>query len=1035
MELTDKSFLLIDNMEEIPKIFKSTWTYIKSFLEHLYKLPKFIANLISLSNKEDVKNNIAPFFVDNYFENILSLNSLDNNLIYIIYSLLKEEIDSLSDVNDINKFLDNTVCGYVLGQLIEKMDIQSYCRLNILEVVKDLEWTFSGKKMGFDIDNIAQSLSKKKESQNQGAENGQNKKVNIKRSYSIFSAHDEFNDSSSYISRINTVSSFDGFGEKEYIKQKKNLEDSKLFNSKYIVDIDPKKIDYSSYDKDMANNIKEFIDFQMKNSDNKWNLYSNESFIGNVFKGQKSEEVLSIYIVSFIKVVESVNLFFEKLSINQGIIPYSLKCICKIIYILLKKKFPDINRLQENAFMSRFLFDKILLPFLENPIYGALINEYMISPETVDNIKIVSQIISRICSGKLFNQKENNGNYTPFNKLLLEKMAHVYKFYENIEEVSLPDFLEEIIEKKIDDKSVKFIDEPIKHRETCFCIEELYSIFINISKNKDKLFKDEETKTLSKIFDKIDKKSNMKIIEDIMHEKIYENIDEDKTEHKKNDKKKDKKKDKKDTKNKEIKRYFLITDLILNEENSHVFKFNKEKPMFQIKEIKNSETKEDIDNNNIIKVKNIICTILYYLREINLVDFNFNSNHLTDTSKIFGEIRKLMKSSYFVLEESIPYEWYVNTLLQYIGKLPKKYIENDYELLYDELKNDVIKCIKSFDLAILSDIIDKLKYGKRKKFFYELAEKRLIDITLNEKVQQILNKFKIPCELYFCYNDKDKAMKIRELKKDDNTLKFLDSMVFVEQSKYIKTCNFIKDFTKYFPNIVKSSLFFGENEKIIKMIKDLEIPKIIIKYLGFVKNKLQALKIWKTEKEFKDVNDKIYDFVMEKIYDKMFPTFQSNNDITLYNLCIKLSWTEPKHYIIGKNNYIFDSFLPDVIYNFLKIEEEKSPRKKLIYMKNIFECIKQVQNFNGSDGSKAGVDDIINILQFAFVKAQLEMSETNIEYLKLFVKQNSEEDHFLTQLNVVNEFIMKINHEKLKVSKEEFDTNCEQSFNEFNNSC
>ena len=91
--------------------------------------------------------------------------------------------------------------------------------------------------------------------------------------------------------------------------------------------------------------------------------------------------------------------------------------------------------------------------------------------------------------------------------------------------------------EKIDDKSVKFIDEPIKHRETCFCIEELYSIFINISKNKDKLFKDEETKTLSKIFDKIDKKSNMKIIEDIMHEKIYENIDEDKTEHKKNDKK------------------------------------------------------------------------------------------------------------------------------------------------------------------------------------------------------------------------------------------------------------------------------------------------------------------------------------------------------------------------------------------------------------------------------------------------------------------------------------------------------------------
>ena len=42
MELTDKIFSLIDNMEEIPKTFKSTWTYLKSFLDHLYKSPNII---------------------------------------------------------------------------------------------------------------------------------------------------------------------------------------------------------------------------------------------------------------------------------------------------------------------------------------------------------------------------------------------------------------------------------------------------------------------------------------------------------------------------------------------------------------------------------------------------------------------------------------------------------------------------------------------------------------------------------------------------------------------------------------------------------------------------------------------------------------------------------------------------------------------------------------------------------------------------------------------------------------------------------
>ena len=172
---------------------------------------------------------------------------------------------------------------------------------------------------------------------------------------------------------------------------------------------------------------------------------------------------------------------------------------------------------------------------------------------------------------------------------------------------------------------------------------------------------------------------------------------------------------------------------------------------------------------------------------------------------------------------------------------------------------------------------------------------------------------------------------------------------------------------------------------------------------------------------------------MEKINDKIFPTFQSDNDSNLHNLCVKLSWTEPKNFILGNKDYIFDTFLPDVISNFLKIEEEKSPRKKIEFMRAIFVCINQVQNFNGTDGNKAGVDDIINILAYAFVKAQPTMGNTNIEYLKFFVKTNSEEDHFLTQLNVVNEFIMNVTPEKLQVTKEEFDANCQKAFNEFLN--
>jgi hypothetical protein len=381
------------------------------------------------------------------------------------------------------------------------------------------------------------------------------------------------------------------------------------------------------------------------------------------------------------------------------------------------------------------------------------------------------------------------------------------------------------------------------------------------------------------------------------------------------------------------------------------------------------------------------------------------------------------------MNDTIPFEWYANSIVESLGKLPDKYKKNDYELLFKELKSDIETSLKPLHLNNLNIVSDKLKYGKRKKIFYDNVEKILTDITLNEKTQYILDKMKIPCDLFFCYNDKEKAMRIREVKKDDNTLKFLDSMVFVEQSRYIKTCNIIKDFTKCFPNVVKSSAFFGENEKIIDMLKVLKIPETIIKYIDIVKNKLKTLKIYNTEEEFKIINNKIYDFALEKIYDKIFPIFKSYKDLKLYTLCQKLAWTEPKNFLGGKNLSI-DSFLPDVIFNFLKIEEEKSPRKKLEYVKGIFVCISQIQNFNGGDGSKAGVDDIINILAYAFVKAKLEMAHTNFQYLKFFVRQSSEEDQWLTQLDVVCEFVLNITPEKLNVTKQEFEEFCEKAYNE-----
>ena len=927
----------------------------------------------------------------------------------------------MPDLNNIEKFLEETPCGYVLAQLIEKIDIQSYSRLNILNVIKNLEWTFSGKNICLDVEKIIEGLNriKKYKTINKGNNNNKiddNKKLSSGNNYSIFAANDNKIKIQESDIKMNFSNKIDNPKDKKQIlKQQKNFEDSKEFNSKYILNIELNNMDYKIYEEKNVDYIKDLIEYQKDYCKGNWNLYSNDKFISNIFKSEYSEDIISIYILSFMKVVETINLLFKNLKDNIGIIPYSIRCICKIIYSLLKKRFPEIKKYQLNTFLSRFFFNKILIPYLENPILIALINEYMISPETIINIKTIIQILSRLLLGKFFTQNEKNGNYTPFNKYMLEISSETYKLYENIEDVILPDFIQNLIEEK-NDINFEINNEPIILSTNLFCVEELYTVINIIKKNKNLLFTDERAKILEKIIAKFELNENMKILEEIIEDN--------------NNKKK---KDDFNPKKKEIRKYFLIKNLILNKEYSYMFQISNNRRPFQINEIENPKSKDDINKNIMIKVKNLLCTILFYIREINISDFYPLNESLLDSMHIIRSIEKSINTSCFSLDDTIPLEWFINTLREYLAKLPKKYIENDHELLYSEIKNDITKSSRFFDLNKLSKILDKLKYETRKKNFYENAEERIVDITLNEKIQYIINEFKVPCEIYFIYNEKEQKIIFREITKENHGLQFLDTMIFKEESKNKKACITIKDFINYFPNLIKRGVFLGQNLNIIQILNNMEVISTINNYLKIIKTKLGILKIWHNDDEFNIVNNKIYDFITEKLHDKIFPNIRSDNDIKINNICLKLSWVEPINLIRNKKNYILDSILPIIISNFKKIDEEKSPRKNILNIKNIFKCIDQAQNFDYYNKKVIGTNELIDILSYSIIKAQPKRAESNILYLKLFVKPNSDEDFILSQIIAINGFIMNLSYKNMNVSKEEFDANCEKAYNDIIN--
>ena len=135
---------------------------LPSFLKNIWKSPKSVATILSKADKNDIKENLAHFITHNFYENIFSSNGKEDQLIYIISLLLKEEINNLN-LNDINasttSFLKETACQCILKELIYKKEIQFFFKNILIDILKSIDST--SYPMIFNVDKIYRNLSKK----------------------------------------------------------------------------------------------------------------------------------------------------------------------------------------------------------------------------------------------------------------------------------------------------------------------------------------------------------------------------------------------------------------------------------------------------------------------------------------------------------------------------------------------------------------------------------------------------------------------------------------------------------------------------------------------------------------------------------------------------------------------------------------------------------------------------------------------------------------------------------------------------------
>ena len=963
-----------------------------------------------LKNSEE-QNKLADFFMNNFFNNYMSGNNLENNLLYLIAMILKEEIEQMKDLPGLNNFLENSLSSLLLKEMINFPDIQLYFRTIIFETVEKMEKDFSWAKMNFNMAQISHDL--KKFIKEEDKKSSKKKKKNVEELCKKF---------------INTIIN------ERSINIIENEDDDKISNG---IDLDNDFLDNTiSIKKEDLENLAKSAESQNK-KDYKYlilsllenmkvkkdpTLYEN-SFLEPFTKDKEINLnfLLFIYQHDFKNIINLVDIFINDLFNNIEIIPDSIKYICKLISLLIKNKFKDIPKYLENALISKFFVDKLLIPMFQSPNYNALINDFIISGYTKNNLNFIVFILKKIFSGKLFqvNTMLPNGEeekyLTIFNKYILNNMEKIFLFYEKAINISLPSFIDKYINNKLPsdylyDYFCENPEEIYANITICFNLNNLISILNTLKKCENDFFSVENYKNvkLKKIFNKL--KSENRIKELIKLEKDGEAISSSK----------------KINNLGKSANYYILVEREIESNYKNIFKINNNINGFYI-DIKKLEKEKQLEEKekNLVKFKNYLIASLTNFSSLKQSSFDTTEGIYS----ILSQIKKILMFPQLI-NDVIPSNWSVSSVLDYMQKIPEEYKENDYDKCFEELTQDLQESISSFDFDKLFNIKKMVESLEKVCNFYKLNLKIIEDINNNEKLKSFSEDFCFPIEVKFYYEENSENNKF-EIKKS-NKRGGSKNNDFIENKNDKAIFRSISSFIKYFPDLNKYQEIFGVNP--FQIITDLSINKKLFDFFELVKNVFIQENNDITEKEYREIYDlKMKNYIMNKIYKKIYPKEFEFDDSRLFEKTMHLSWVEPSMIIKGDISLdALDNILPDILAEFKKLNKAYSPYVKLFCIKKIFELIGVIVKFNdGGEGSnrEIGAEDITPYLNFVLIRACPIKIFSDIKFIKLFLKNEGKFEYDFLNVEMMCKSILESNYKNYNISESEYIKKCNEAIN------
>ena len=255
-----------------------------------------------------------------------------------------------------------------------------------------------------------------------------------------------------------------------------------------------------------------------------------------------------------------------------------------------------------------------------------------------------------------------------------------------------------------------------------------------------------------------------------------------------------------------------------------------------------------------------------------------------------------------------------------------------------------------------------------------------------------------------------------------------DILEYPKDDKFIfKT---VLSFSKYFPdlNVYQDAMDINP----LKLIEVLFLNTKLFNYFNIIKSYfIQENKDCEPNTYDQIYDEKIKNYVMNRIYKKIYPREIENNDSKLFEKTMHLSWVEPQMLIpqdITMDE--LDKVLPEILEEFKKLNKANSPFIKFKCFKKIFDFILYLINFNDEgEGKKRelGAEDIAPYLNFVLIRACPVRIFTDIEFVKLFMKDQDNLPYDLLNVNAMCKKILDSTFKEYNVSENDYIKKCNEA--------